>query len=91
MNTLAKLEKRFLPYCDHEYANRQDNAANCADVADKYAIEFIKWVFENTQEFDDLVVNCFQNCILAYNSQQFKILQFLGISCELLSKLYFSL
>ena len=54
MNTLDKLEKRFLPYCDDEYANRQDNAANCADVADKYAIEFIKWVFENTQEFDDL-------------------------------------
>ena len=37
------------------------------------------------------VVNCFQNCILAYNSQQNedKIVQ--GISCELLSKLYFSL
>ena len=54
MNTLAKLEKRFLPYCDNEYAGKEENATNCVDVADKYAIEFIEWVFKNTKEFDDL-------------------------------------
>ena len=37
------------------------------------------------------VVNCFQNCILAYNSQQEVGLQCEGAGCELLSKLYFSL
>ncbi len=37
------------------------------------------------------VVNCFQNCILAYNSQQEWIKQGQRVSCELLSKLYFSL
>ena len=37
------------------------------------------------------VVNCFQNCILAYNSQPNTILRGAVTSCELLSKLYFSL
>ncbi len=37
------------------------------------------------------VVNCFQNCILAYNSQHFVWYIICTTSCELLSKLYFSL
>ena len=37
------------------------------------------------------VVNCFQNCILAYNSQQNERKNDAKPSCELLSKLYFSL
>ncbi len=38
-----------------------------------------------------LVVNCFQNCILAYNSQPRVMQVAVTNSCELLSKLYFSL
>lgn len=38
------LQKRFLPYCDHEYANREDNAFNCVEVAEEYAVEFSKWL-----------------------------------------------
>ena len=37
------------------------------------------------------VVNCFQNCILAYNSQLTINAGWQWMSCELLSKLYFSL
>ncbi len=37
------------------------------------------------------VVNCFQNCILAYNSQLDIEEQTWTEGCELLSKLYFSL
>ncbi len=37
------------------------------------------------------VVNCFQNCILAYNYQQLKETALAPCRCELLSKLYFSL
>ena len=37
------------------------------------------------------VVNCFQNCILAYNSQRENTSLQRPFSCELLSKLYFSL
>ena len=45
----------------------------------------------NHCERRDMVVNCFQNCILAYNSQRTKVLGRADRSCELLSKLYFSL
>ncbi len=38
-----------------------------------------------------IVVNCFQNCILAYNYQQIMNIQEQIDGCELLSKLYFSL
>ena len=37
------LEKIFLPYCDHEYANREDNAANSAEEAVAFTIGFVKW------------------------------------------------
>ena len=56
MNNLAK---RFLPYGDHEYANREDNAANCADEADKYAIEFLEW--SNSHSDDDFRYGKFKN------------------------------
>jgi hypothetical protein len=39
-----ELEKRFLPFCDHEYANREDNSFNCVDVADEYAVKFAEWI-----------------------------------------------
>lgn len=54
------LEKNFLKYCDNEYTSRENNASYCADVADKYAIEFIKWVFLNTKEFDDIGLRYFK-------------------------------
>ena len=41
---MTNLEKRFLPYCDHEYANREDNAANCAEEAIDIAVLFAEWV-----------------------------------------------
>ncbi len=37
------------------------------------------------------VVNCFQNCILAYNYQHNDNAKLVENGCELLSKLYFSL
>jgi hypothetical protein len=37
------LKEKFIRYCDHEYANREDNAENCIDLADKFAIEFAEW------------------------------------------------
>ena len=37
------------------------------------------------------VVNCFQNCIFTYDSQQESDPFFYGVSCELLSELYFYL
>ena len=40
------LEQKFLPYCDHEYGNREDNAANCAEEANEYAIDFALWVIK---------------------------------------------
>ena len=40
---------------------------------------------------EHLVVNCFQNCIFTYDSQQCKALPIPLDSCELLSKLYFYL
>ena len=40
---------------------------------------------------EERVVNCFQNCILAYNSQLQGLKYYQIYSCELLSKLYFSL
>ncbi len=49
--------------------------------------DFTIWEFV----FIELVVNCFQNCILAYNSQLVVIIFRKLTSCELLSKLYFSL
>lgn len=56
MNELAS---RFLPYCDHEYANREDNAWNCEDEADKYAIEFLEWC--NNHSDDDWKYGKFRN------------------------------
>lgn len=41
------LEDKFLPYCDHEYGNREDNAANCADVANEHAVSFAAWIINN--------------------------------------------
>ena len=46
---MTNLEKRFLPFCDHEYANREDNAVNCAEVADEFAIGFAEWLRANTK------------------------------------------
>ena len=43
-----KLEDKFLPYCDHEYANREDNAANCVDVANEHARHFAQWIQNNS-------------------------------------------
>ena len=42
-----KLEEQFLPYCDHEYANRLDNAENCVDVANEYITNFNNWLISN--------------------------------------------
>ena len=42
-----KLEEQFLPYCDHEYANREDNSANCAEIAENFAIGFHEFVIKN--------------------------------------------
>lgn len=56
---MNKLENIFLPYCDHEFANREDNATNCADEADKYAIEFCEWC--NSHSDDDWKYGKFKN------------------------------
>ena len=37
------LADKFKPYCDHEYANREDNAENCVEVAEAFAIAFWEW------------------------------------------------
>lgn len=50
---MSKLEDRFLPYCDHEYANREDNAANCADEANEHAIAFAKYIHNNPHIFNN--------------------------------------
>lgn len=42
-----ELHKRFLPYCDNEYANKEDNAYNCEDVANNFALAFAQWVIKN--------------------------------------------
>jgi hypothetical protein len=49
---MTNLEKRFLPYCGHESANREDNAANCADTANNYLIEVIEWLSKNEFNID---------------------------------------
>ena len=41
--------------------------------------------------YDEIVVNCFQNCIFTYDSQPNDFLVVDPISCELLSELYFYL
>jgi len=41
---MTNLEKRFLPYCDNEYANKEDNAANCLEEAIDIAVLFSEWV-----------------------------------------------
>lgn len=56
---MKSLASRFLPFCDHEYANREDNAENCAEEADKYAIEFVEWV--NRHSDDDFTYGKFRN------------------------------
>jgi len=38
------LKEKFIGYCDHQYANREDNAENCVEIADDYAIEFAEWM-----------------------------------------------
>jgi hypothetical protein len=50
------LEEKFLPYCDNEYANREDNAANCAEEADEYAIDFARWL-DDCDNYKKLVSN----------------------------------
>ena len=40
----SKIESKFLPFCDNEFANREDNAANCAEEAIKLAVEFKEYV-----------------------------------------------
>lgn len=42
-----KLTDYFLPYCDHEYGNREDNAENCVEVAEDFAIGFSMWLLLN--------------------------------------------
>ena len=37
------LAEKFKPFCDHEYANREDNAENCVDIARETAIAFTEW------------------------------------------------
>lgn len=64
------LRDKFLPFCDNEYANREDNAENCVDVADDYAVEFAEW----------LMVKCdYQNhCVWEYKGTEytnFKLLE----------------
>ena len=49
---MTNLEKRFLPYCDHEYANMEDNATNCADTANEYLIEVLEWLSKNEFNID---------------------------------------
>ena len=45
----------------------------------------------NAKQREDIVVNCFQNCIFTYDSQLTGVIAFNGIRCELLSELYFYL
>jgi len=44
MEDFIKIDKKFLPYCDHEYANREDNAANCTEELIEISISFTEWV-----------------------------------------------
>lgn len=39
-----KLKEKFIGYCDHQYASREDNAEYCVEIADDYAIEFAEWI-----------------------------------------------
>jgi len=38
------LADKFLRYCDNEYANREDNAENCADAAREVALDFVMYI-----------------------------------------------
>ena len=49
---MTNLEKRFLPYCDNEYANKEDNAVNCADSASEYMIDLIEWISRSEFNID---------------------------------------
>jgi len=35
------LADKFLPYCDNEYASKEDNAENCAEIAAEHAKDFM--------------------------------------------------
>ena len=37
------LAEKFKPFCDNEYADREYNAENCADLARETAIAFTEW------------------------------------------------
>ena len=55
------LSKCFLPFCDHEYVNRGDNAENCQEVAYDFAIKFSEWLIHQdiTSREVGFYVNCF--------------------------------
>jgi hypothetical protein len=42
---MKSLNKEFLPFCDHEYANTE----NCVEVAEDFAIEFGRWIIQNEE------------------------------------------
>jgi hypothetical protein len=44
MQDFIKIDNKFKPYCDHEYANREDNAANCTETSLEISIAFAEWV-----------------------------------------------
>ena len=43
---------KFKPYCDHEYANREDNAYNCMEIAEDFAVRFAGWLSDNAYNDD---------------------------------------
>ena len=48
-------------------------------------------ILKEAKAFADFVVNCFQNCIFTYDSQQLQETGAIQLGCELLSELYFYL
>jgi len=48
-----KLEDRFLPYCDNQFADKEVNALNCADVANEHALSFAKYIHNNPHIFNN--------------------------------------
>lgn len=45
MEDFKKIDDKFLPFCDHEFANREDNAANCTEISLEISINFSEWLF----------------------------------------------
>lgn len=71
------LQEQFLPYCDHQFANREDNAVNCIEVAYNFAIGFAEWLRQKTSQvkgdryklYSDFEIYNLQELLQIYKSQ----------------------